>query len=203
MYRLRELERKDMEEINHWRNDPELVALLGAPFRFINSDVDNRWYENYMGNRGNTIRCAITEEESDEILGLVSLVSIDYLNQSAEFHLMVGEQRNRGKGVGTFAIQAMLHHAFANMNLQRVELTVVEGNKAAIRLYEKTGFIYEGRKRMAKYKNGKFVDMLVYAVIRSEYNRTKIKQIGGGVKVQFPYHTGVSRQKRVFLKLTG
>ncbi len=27
-----ELERKDLPAINKWRNEPELIALLGAPF---------------------------------------------------------------------------------------------------------------------------------------------------------------------------
>lgn len=49
MYKLRELERKDLEQINKWRNDPELIELLGAPYRFINLEVDTKWYENYMG----------------------------------------------------------------------------------------------------------------------------------------------------------
>lgn len=166
MFYLRELERKDLPTINKWRNDPELIDLLGAPFRYINLDVDEKWYEAYMDNRDNAVRCAITEDDQDEILGLVSLVSIDYMNQSAEFHIMIGDARNQGRGIGTFAVKAMVNHAFNNLNLQRVELTVLEDNERAKHLYEKCGFVYEGRKRKAKYKKGKFVDMLMYSVLR-------------------------------------
>ena len=179
MFHLRELERKDLPAINKWRNDPELIALLGAPFRYINLDVDTRWYESYMGNRGSAVRCAITEDDKDEILGLVSLVSINYMNQSAEFHTMIGDTQNQGRGLGTFAVRSMLDHAFNNMNLQRVELTVLEDNVRAKHLYEKCGFVYEGRKRMAKYKNGKFVDMLMYSILRSEFSM-------GGVTPKLP-----------------
>lgn len=123
-----------------------------------------------MGNRGRAVRCAITTTESDEILGLVSLVSVNYMNQSAEFHIMIGDKSNQGKGMGTFAVQEMLRHAFYNMNLQRVELTVLDDNERAKHLYEKCGFVYEGRKRSAKFKNGKFVDMLMYSILRQEYS---------------------------------
>lgn len=58
---------------------------------------------------------------------------------------------------------------FFNMNLNRVELTVIENNKRAIHLYEKNGFVYEGRKRKARYKGGKFMDMLMYAVLRDDF----------------------------------
>ena len=131
MFRLRELERKDLPIINRWRNDAELIALLGAPFRYINLDVDMKWFDVYMSNRGNAVRCAITKENDDTILGLVSLVS---------------------------------------MNLQRVELTVLEDKERARHLYEKCGFVYEGRKRQAKFKNGKFLDMLLYSILRQEYS---------------------------------
>lgn len=181
MFHLRELERKDLPAINKWRNDPELIALLGAPFRYINLDVDVKWYESYMGNRGNAVRCAITEDGSDDILGLVSLVSINYMNQSAEFHIMIGDTKNQGRGLGTFAVNSMLNHAFNNMNLQRVELTVLEDNARAKHLYEKCGFVYEGKKRKAKYKNGKFVNMLMYSILRSEFQ--------GGVTPNLPTWT--------------
>lgn len=182
MFHLRELERKDLPAINKWRNDPELIALLGAPFRYINLDVDIKWYESYMGNRGNAVRCAIIEDDSDDILGLVSLVSINYMNQSAEFHIMIGDTQNQGRGLGTFAVNSMLNHAFNNMNLQRVELSVLEDNTRAKHLYEKCGFVYEGKKRKAKYKNGQFVDMLMYSILKSEF-------LGGGVTPNLPTWT--------------
>ena len=40
MYRLRELERKDISTINKWRNNEDIISNLGAPFRYINQDID-------------------------------------------------------------------------------------------------------------------------------------------------------------------
>ncbi len=169
MFKLRELEKKDLVQINKWRNDPELIELLGAPFRYINLEVDEKWYESYMANRSSCVRCAITENDSDEIIGLVSLVAIDYMNQSAQFHIMIGNEKNQGRGVGTFAVKKILNHAFNNMNLQRIELSVLENNERAKHLYEKCGFVYEGRKRKVRFKNGKFVDMLMYSILKDEF----------------------------------
>ena len=56
MYKLRELERKDLTIINSWRNDYELIEQLGAPFRYINLEVDQKWFDCYMSNRGNQVR---------------------------------------------------------------------------------------------------------------------------------------------------
>ncbi len=166
MYQLRELEKNDVQTINLWRNDKALIDCLGAPFRFINLDVDTQWFDNYMKNRSTNVRCAIVDSECPEtIIGLVSLCNIDYLNRSAVLHLMIGNKENRGKGIGTFAVNEMLHHAFHNLNLHRVELSVLEDNMAAIHLYEKCGFELEGRKRQSNFKNGEYKDMLIYSIL--------------------------------------
>lgn len=167
MYRLRELERVDLERINKWRNDPYLIACLGAPYRFINEDVDQRWYDKYLNTRSNSVRCAIVDE-TDEILGLISLMDIDSINRSASLHIMIGGHENRGKGIGTFAVQAMIDHAFNNLNLRRIELGVLENNIPAIRLYEKCGFIKEGLKRESNYKNGRYVGLIMMGLLREE-----------------------------------
>lgn len=182
MYKLRELERKDLTLINAWRNDPELIKFLGAPYRFINQDVDDKWFDGYMVSRNTTVRCAVVTEQSDEILCLVTLADIDYVNQSAVFHIMIGNQENQGKGIGTFAVSCMINHAFYNMNLHRIELTVLSNNERAVRLYEKIGFVLEGRKRKCVYKNGDYIDMLCYAILRGEekYDKSILHNVMGG-----------------------
>ena len=109
MYRLREIEKSDLAEINQWRNNPDIISNLGASFRFINLDIDCRWYENYINNRRECIRCAITFANDDKILGMVSLTSIDYINQSAKLHIQVGRKENQGKGIGTYAVRVILY----------------------------------------------------------------------------------------------
>lgn len=165
---LREIKREDIPIINKWRNDNSLINMLGAPYRYINQEVDKLWFDEYMTHRGNTVRCAITEKGNDDILGLISLTGVDYLNQCAELHIMIGNEENQGRGIGTYAVNAMIKHAFDNMNLHRLELSVLSDNKRAIHLYEKCGFVYEGCLRKSRYKNGKFVDMLLYAIIKDE-----------------------------------
>lgn len=174
MYKLRELEREDIKCINKWRNDPHLIACLGAPYRFINEDVESNWYDNYMHARNNSVRCAIVDDaKEDEVLGLISLLDIDYINRTGELHIMIGGEVNRGRGLGTFAVNAMVEHAFNNLNLRRIELEVLENNLPAIRLYEKTGFVREGIKREANYKSGEYVGMVVMGLLKKEFTCNK------------------------------
>ena len=171
MYYLREIERKDIPKINEWRNDEELISLLGAPYRYINSDVDYKWYENYMANRHNTVRCVIVNKKNDNIIGLISLLNIDNTNRNCTIGIMIGEKENRSKGGGTFAMDKMIEHAFCNLNMERVELTVLSDNQKAINLYEKVGFKCEGIKRNCVYKEGTYKNMKIMSILKEEYEK--------------------------------
>ena len=167
-YTLREIELSDIETVNSWRSDPELIGHLLAPFRYISPETDKRWYDDYMANRASTVRCAIVAENG-KLVGLVSLVRIDCLSRSAELSIMIGRSEDRLQGAGSFAINEMLRHAFENLNLRRVELQVLEDNLCAQHVYEKAGFKLEGLRREAVYKNGKYLNCKLYAVLRRDW----------------------------------
>ena len=170
MYLLRELERGDLPEVNRWRRDPALIGRLTAPYRYINAEVDEHWFDHYMQNRSQAIRCAVVEaERPHQILGLVSLTNIDWVHRTAYFGIMIGREENRGKGLGSFAVEAILRHAFGDMNLNRVELTVLEDNLPAQKLYAGAGFVQEGRFRQAVFKEGQYRDLLFMAILREDW----------------------------------
>jgi putative acetyltransferase len=47
--------------------------------------------------------------------------------------------------------------------VSRIELLVFERNEAAIHLYRKFGFVVEGRRRKAIFRDGKYLDDLMMA----------------------------------------
>lgn len=86
---------------------------------------------------------------------------------------MIGDKSAWNQGCGSEATHLMLQHGFENLNLHRIYLRVYQNNPRAIRAYEKVGYIHEGRMRQAIYKNGKFEDVLLMSVLRSEWDATK------------------------------
>ena len=67
----------------------------------------------------------------------------------------------RGNGLGTAIMEAMIDWATAHPVVEKLSLGVWAPNTPAIRLYEKMGFIEEGRKvKEAKYTDGTYDDML-------------------------------------------
>jgi RimJ/RimL family protein N-acetyltransferase len=71
----------------------------------------------------------------------------------------------RKKQIGTILMQHALAWAAGEGALRRIELFVFASNSSAIRLYERFGFVVEGRRRDAIRIGGKFVDDLLMAYI--------------------------------------
>lgn len=169
-YRLREIEKKDIPEINAWRNKKDLINFLGAPFRYINEDVDNAWYASYMSNRSSCVRLAVIENDSDNIVGAVYLTSIDWLNRSAEFSIWIGLEGHRNKGLGNFVCKQMLSHAFKDLGMHRIYLSVLSKNSRARKLYKNMGFVEEGIQRQVVFKNGIYEDMILMSILAHEFS---------------------------------
>ena len=162
---LRELSKADIREINKWRNDKKTIDFLGSPFRYVSEDVDQNWYEQYLQTRHNTVRLAICDLDNDVIIGASYLLNIDWLNRNAEFAIWIGNESYREKGVGEASTRAVLEHAFKDLNLHRVYLTVLEDNVKAISLYRKVGFIKEGIVREAIFKNGCYNNLVSMSIL--------------------------------------
>ena len=173
---LRELAREDVIIVNRWRQDRDLVDGLGAPARYISEDVDQAWFEDYLRRRGTDVRCVILVDGEPDPVGLVSLTGIDAVHRRAEIHLLIGRRDLHGRGVGTEATRQMLGHAFGDLNLHRVFLSVLAHNTAAIRVYEKSGFVREGVARESAYKRGKYEDMIQMGILARDFTA------GGGLR---------------------
>jgi ribosomal protein S18 acetylase RimI-like enzyme len=73
----------------------------------------------------------------------------------------------RGIGLGKKLMQIVLDKG-KEMGLTRVELDVREDNTNAIKLYEKFGFIVEGKKRNACKTEGVYSNVLVMGLLFDE-----------------------------------
>lgn len=87
------------------------------------------------------------------------------LQHMARLGLMVGRPY-WNQGIGGFLTQAALEIADNWLNLRRVELDVFTDNEAAIHLYEKLGFVNEGRRRRIAYGSDGWRDNLLMARLR-------------------------------------
>ena len=103
---------------------------------------------------------------NEEAIGGIGLhLQQDVYRRSAEIGFWLGEPF-WGQGIATKAVGALTEYAFAHLDLIRLYATVFEWNPASARVLEKSGYVYEGRRRKSVTKDGKTIDELLYAIVR-------------------------------------
>ncbi len=117
---------------------------------------------------------AVHWEGEEEPVGVVSLTNISHANASADLSVIVGDEKDRDKGLGTEAIRILLGYAFEELGLNRVALSVFEFNEAAIHAYEKLGFEREGLLRQALRRDGGFHDAILMSVLAQDWREDEV-----------------------------
>jgi ribosomal-protein-serine acetyltransferase len=107
-----------------------------------------------------------------ELAGCVVLNSFNAQHRAAEVSYWLGE-RFAGAGLATKACRALLDHLFEVAELNRAEIRCAAGNERSRRIPEKLGFTAEGTLRQANFLHDHYVDIMVYGLLRSEWQRLR------------------------------
>jgi ribosomal protein S18 acetylase RimI-like enzyme len=75
----------------------------------------------------------------------------------------------QGQGYGSEAVLWALEWAFRHANMHRVDIRAFGWNEGAWKLYERLGFVLEGRKREAMWYDGAYHDAVELGMLRSEW----------------------------------
>jgi RimJ/RimL family protein N-acetyltransferase len=105
--------------------------------------------------------------DGDEQVGICGLKNLNLADRAGEPVVAI-HPAHRRTGYGLSMSRQLIHLAFNELNLNRL-CTIVLADALSIHLLEQTGFAREGQLRQARYKNGKYVDTLVYGLLREEY----------------------------------
>lgn len=175
--RLRALERTDIPRCTAWINDAEVIEnlLIYVP---MSLDMEEDWYEGLKKSHPAERPLAIEVNSSDGWvhIGNVGLHNIDWKSRLAELGILIGEKAYWNRGYGREAVRLMTDYGFREINLNKVFLQVYATNPRGIRAYEHAGFVVDGRLRQDIYKNGRYIDVLIMSVLRSEWEASQEKE---------------------------
>ncbi len=100
-------------------------------------------------------------------VGAASLFNFDLFAGHAEAGINLLPTA-RGRGIGTAAVALLVEFGFVRRNLRRIHLQAIASNTAAIRAYEKAGFVVEGRQRQHAWVRGAYEDIVLMGILRAE-----------------------------------
>lgn len=155
----------DCEPLFRWFNDAE-TARLDLAYRPIDWATHRAWFDS-LGRDASKVLFAIRRIGDARLVGSVTLAQIQPVHRSAEIGVRIGEERDRGQGLGREAIGLALEFSWRYLNLHRVWLQTFRHNDRAIRAYASQGFVEEGVLRRAAYIDGDWVDVVMMAKLRA------------------------------------
>lgn len=167
--RLAALTEADLPAMPRWYDDAAFGRLLDAEPAFpVTENKIKEWIADR--EKSNTVYLfGVRLLEDDSLIGFLDLDGILWNNQVGWIGIAIGDPAYRDKGYGREALSLGINFAFRELNLHRLNLTVFEYNPRAIHLYESLGFVREGAFREAIYRDGRRYDMLLYGLLRSEW----------------------------------
>ncbi len=173
--RLRAAERADIPQFLRWINDPQVVENLEV-YAPMGTVEEESWFEAMKTRPINEHVLVIEVHPQGETdawvaIGNTSFFPIDEKARSVEIGIMIGEKEYWNQGYGTETMRVMCRYGFEELNLNRIWLRVYETNPRGRNAYQKAGFVHEGTLREAEYKRGRYIDVHVMSVLKSDWLR--------------------------------
>lgn len=126
----------------------------------------------YWANRsiaaGSAVPLFLIRREDQSLLGAVTLDNIRRgPSQAGTMGYWIGEAHAR-RGYMREALEAVVHHAFTDLDLSRLEAGCLPENQPSRGLLEKVGFKYEGVAQSYLQINGRWRNHVLYANLRAD-----------------------------------
>ena len=166
MIDLRDLQDDDNERLFRWRREPEVDRwMAGLPPD--DPVVHRHWVEGFredpLERRGWIITVGA------DPCGFLALTGLSSPHRRAEWGWFIGDPKARGRGAGRAAQALGLDRAFLDLGLEKVWSEVLAGNDIALKAQAGAGFRREGYLRRHVYKDGRFHDVVLLAILKEEW----------------------------------
>lgn len=163
---LRQILPEDIHPIHKGLSQPDVIKHFGVSFLTLHATQEQMdWYANMIKN--DTGRCwAISSLDNQIFYGVCTLNFWKKEHRKAETGYWIFPEY-WGQGIVPEAMAKVFEYGFTEMNLHRIAAEVEEDNTASIAVLKKLGFTYEGTMKGCEMKEGRFINLDVYARINS------------------------------------
>lgn len=145
----------DPEIIGNWVEDITKVTVNNLPSFLLQTFTGTTAvaYGIYSGN---------------ELSGVITLNNISLIKRSAYIGIL-GVKKGAKPWCGLNAAKDVIKHCFETLGLNRVYGHTWSDNERMDMFYKRLGATLEGIERESTFKNGKFVDLKIWSILRREY----------------------------------
>jgi RimJ/RimL family protein N-acetyltransferase len=167
--RLRGVLDDDLPTLARWAMDPGRMTTgsnwVVPPSEAAAKEHIAKWSVNDRDDVGFAIE---TLGVPPVLVGDIHLMGVRPKDRCATLGIALGRE-HIGCGYGTDAMRIIVGYGFREMGLHRIQLAVAPYNPGAIRVYEKAGFVHEGRFREFVLHDGRWYDGIVMSILDHEW----------------------------------
>lgn len=157
----------DFDRFISWIDSKSFMLQFAGPI--FTYPVSHEQLKKYVSEKSRRVY-KVLNDGNNQVIGHCELGQIDLVNEKVRIcRVLVADQAKRGKGYGKSIINALLHIAFEELNLNRVDLSVFGFNKGAMKCYEQCGFIKETLPRESFKIEGEYKPVYNMSIARQEW----------------------------------
>jgi diamine N-acetyltransferase len=165
--RLRAPEPTDIETIYLWENDVEIWHLSNTltPYsRFAIEQFVMNTDHDIFAARQLRLMIDLILDEAPITIGSIDLFEFDPFHSRAGVGILI-DKPLRNQGYATEALALIIDYAFNTLRLHQLFCNIEADNTKSINLFTKAGFVKTGIKKEWLYRDGKWIDELLFQLI--------------------------------------
>ena len=176
--KFRKIREEDLEKLMYWRMLPEITQYMNTDPK-LTMEGQKAWYSCIKAEEQKSLKEGRKGfywiiEVDDMPVGFASLVDIDYGAKKLQTGAYVAEKAKRSLRLAIDMQWNLYRYAFDVLGMNKVCEEVFAENKAVNRILDICGSKREGLLRSHIYKNGKYYDMVVRGILKSEWDEKKV-----------------------------
>ena len=154
-------------------NDPEAMGEY-VNFEARSWDGFQAWVREASRPPSSLVFFLIVKNHDDKsaIGSVVHFVPSPLSKSCLEIGYGIDDLSLRGKGYASEAVKLLIDYLFSTRPLERIQATIIVENLPSQQVVEKLGFTKEGTMRKNDFVKGRFVDTLVYSLLREEWEKS-------------------------------
>ena len=167
---LRPWKASDINSLIKYANNWNIAKNLTNQFPHPYTIQDGKAFIEYA-TKDEPIHIFAIEVNQEAVGGIGIHPQSDIFIKNAEIGYWLGEPF-WGHGIVSKAIKQIVQFGFSTFDIERIFARPYGTNVASQKILEKNNFLLEGRYNNILYKNGEYLDELIYAIRRSNWENT-------------------------------